>query len=208
MLNFEATFEERAHAAQVQKMEQMRMMSKRQQNHSSMPSEHQQVLHEFYISLIGSFLLGNCNVKECEVRRIVGKLPEIIKEWQYLEQIQISQGFVLEDKNVANFSFPDNSLKLFSEKLNTIVESFNKEVSKLGVPLTKRSVQLGDSQFQMRVTRPAAPPSRGNSASLARKKSLENSQTLRQQKLLKGTYLERKPSKSPVEPQLQSVIRP
>ena len=113
------------------------------------------------------------------MRRIVGKLPEIIKEWQYLEQILASQGFVIEDRNVANFSFSNNSLKLFSEKLNTMVESFNKEVAKLGVPLTKRSVQLGDSQFQMRVTAPNAAADRSNSASLARKRSLENSQTLR-----------------------------
>ena len=179
MLNFDSSFEERAHAAQLEKMEQMRMMAKRQQNYSSMPAEHQQILHEFYISLIGSFLFGNCKLKDAEVRRVVGKLPEIIKEWRYLEPILASQGFVIEDQNVTNFSFPDNSLKLFSEKLNTMVESFNKEVAKLGVPLTKRSVQLGDSQFHMRVTAPNAAADRSISASLARKRSLENSQTLR-----------------------------
>ena len=51
-----------------------------------------------------------------------------------------NQGFDIEDKNVANFGCPDNTLLLFTENLNKIVESFNKEVSKLGVPLNQRNV--------------------------------------------------------------------
>jgi hypothetical protein len=87
----------------------MKMAELRKANGSShqindkMNQENQVLIYKFTTKSL-KFLFGDCKINESQIENIIGKLPEIIKEWVYIENHLKEKGFIFKDHNVSKFS--------------------------------------------------------------------------------------------------------
>ena len=76
------------------------MISKSQKN-----DENEKCLESLYNQIFMNvlFVKSKPALKRDELSRVMGKLPEIITEWKYVERILADHSFKFKDQNLKNF---------------------------------------------------------------------------------------------------------
>ena len=63
---------------------------------NEMKADEQRLIYKFYIDIL-RLMFANCKIKDEQLKSIIGKLPELIKEWSYIEVYLKERGFLLND---------------------------------------------------------------------------------------------------------------